>query len=84
MLKASPTLAGGLHTTKKDPRLMPMGGFLRKTKINELPMMRKFKSYVGLPTAFSKFQKLLTDFEFVSVKDADRLIDWKTVRQIQL
>lgn len=37
MLKASPSLAGGLHTTRKDPRLMPMGGFLRKTKINELP-----------------------------------------------
>jgi len=39
MLKASPSLAGGLHTTKKDPRLMPMGGFLRKTKINELPQV---------------------------------------------
>ncbi len=39
MLKASPTMAGGLHTTKKDPRLMPMGGFLRKTKINELPQL---------------------------------------------
>ncbi len=39
MLKASPSLAGGLHTTRKDPRLMPMGGFLRKTKINELPQI---------------------------------------------
>jgi len=39
MLKASPTLAGGLHTTRKDPRILPMGGFLRKTKINELPQI---------------------------------------------
>ncbi len=39
MLKASPNLAGGLHTIKKDPRLMPMGNFLRKTKINELPQL---------------------------------------------
>lgn len=39
MLKASPSLSGGLHTTKKDPRLMPMGSFLRKTKINELPQL---------------------------------------------
>ena len=37
MLKNSPNLAGGLHTTRKDPRILPMGGFLRKTKINELP-----------------------------------------------
>lgn len=39
MLKASPNMAGGLHTTRKDPRLMPMGSFLRKTKINELPQI---------------------------------------------
>jgi lipopolysaccharide/colanic/teichoic acid biosynthesis glycosyltransferase len=39
MLKASPSLAGGLHTTRKDPRILPMGGFLRKTKINELPQI---------------------------------------------
>lgn len=39
MLKASPNLPGGLHTTRKDPRLMPMGPFLRKTKINELPQV---------------------------------------------
>ena len=39
MLKASPSLAGGLHTTRKDPRVLPMGGFIRKTKINELPQI---------------------------------------------
>jgi len=39
MLKESPCLEGGLLTTRKDPRLMPMGGFLRKTKINELPQI---------------------------------------------
>jgi lipopolysaccharide/colanic/teichoic acid biosynthesis glycosyltransferase len=39
MLKASPSLGTGLHTTRKDPRLMPMGYFLRKTKINELPQI---------------------------------------------
>lgn len=39
MLKASPGMGTGLHTTKKDPRLMPMGGFLRHTKINELPQL---------------------------------------------
>ncbi len=39
MLKDSPNMAGGLITTKKDPRITPMGGFLRKTKINELPQL---------------------------------------------
>ena len=39
MLKNSPNMTGGLHTTRKDPRILPMGGFLRKTKINELPQI---------------------------------------------
>jgi lipopolysaccharide/colanic/teichoic acid biosynthesis glycosyltransferase len=39
MLKNSPNLPGGLHTTRRDPRLMPLGGFLRKTKINEIPQL---------------------------------------------
>ena len=39
MLKDSPNMKGGLHTLIKDPRIMPMGGFLRKTKINELPQI---------------------------------------------
>ena len=39
MLKDSPNLAGGLHTTRRDPRVLPLGRFLRITKINELPQL---------------------------------------------
>ena len=39
MLKDSPNMPGGIMTTKKDPRITPMGEFLRKSKINELPQL---------------------------------------------
>jgi lipopolysaccharide/colanic/teichoic acid biosynthesis glycosyltransferase len=39
MLKNSPNMTGGIITTKKDPRITPMGDFLRKSKINELPQL---------------------------------------------
>jgi lipopolysaccharide/colanic/teichoic acid biosynthesis glycosyltransferase len=39
MLKDSPNMGTGLITLRNDPRLTPMGKFLRKTKINELPQV---------------------------------------------
>lgn len=39
MLKDSPNMATGTVTVKDDPRVLPMGHFLRKTKINELPQL---------------------------------------------
>ncbi len=71
----SPYLMTYFHTRDFDPG-QPM--------IKSLPMMRKFKSYVGLSTSFNKFQKLLDDFEFVSVQDADKLINWEIARVIKL
>ena len=39
MLKDSPNIGTGTITVKNDPRVLPLGGFLRKTKINELPQL---------------------------------------------
>jgi lipopolysaccharide/colanic/teichoic acid biosynthesis glycosyltransferase len=39
MLKNSPSMGTGTVTVKGDPRVLPAGKFLRKTKINELPQL---------------------------------------------
>ena len=39
MLKDSPSLGTGTITQKDDPRVLPIGQFLRKTKLNEVPQL---------------------------------------------
>ena len=39
MLKNSPNIGTGTITIKDDPRVLPIGKILRKTKINELPQL---------------------------------------------
>lgn len=39
MLKNSPNIGTGTVTVRNDPRVLPVGYFLRKTKINELPQL---------------------------------------------
>tara|TARA_B100001175_G_scaffold173947_1_gene147635 strand:- start:6709 stop:7380 length:672 start_codon:yes stop_codon:yes gene_type:complete len=45
MLKNSSTMKGGYITVKNDPRVTFVGGFLRKSKINELPQL--FNIFLG-------------------------------------
>jgi len=39
MLKNSENMGSGIYTSKNDERVLPLGRFLRKTKINELPQI---------------------------------------------
>jgi lipopolysaccharide/colanic/teichoic acid biosynthesis glycosyltransferase len=65
MLKDSPNLPGGLITAPDDPRLLPMGKFLRKAKINELPQLLNIfigqMSFVGYRPFAEKHYALYSD-----------------------
>jgi len=52
--------------------------------LNDLPAARRFKSYVGLNTAFGKFGKLLDDFMFYDLSRANAMIDWTHAQAIAL
>ena len=52
--------------------------------IKELSLVRKFKSYYGLGSAFKKLERLITDFEFIDLNEAVENIDWKKIRYVKL
>lgn len=55
-----------------------------KTSAGESMVFRLFKRYYGINGAFSKFQKYLNDFNFVSLQAASQQIDWGKVPEIKL
>ena len=52
MLKNSPQIGTGtIITMKEDPRILPVGKLLRKTKINELPQTLLNQDHYSLETS---------------------------------
>ena len=45
-------------------------------------MIRRFKSYYGINFAFSKLEHLIKDFNFISVSEAEMLMDWSKSKEI--
>ena len=68
-------LLGYIHPRDLDPG---------QPVIGSLPAMRKFKSYVGLKGAEEKLRRWLTDFRFVDIAAADRMLDWTSVQHVVL
>ena len=52
--------------------------------IKSLPVIRKFKSYVGIKGAFKKFNRYLSDYDFLDIEEADKQIDWAKSKRIKL
>jgi polysaccharide deacetylase family protein (PEP-CTERM system associated) len=53
-------------------------------KLPGLSPLKKFKAYHGLKTSFPKFQKLISEFDFVSLTEFDNAFDWKKAKSISL
>ena len=65
-----------------------MGYFHPRDFDPDQPMMEgltaigKFKSYCGLNSSLSELEKLIQDFKFISLKEADSTIDWNNAKII--
>jgi len=55
-----------------------------KSLENESALSRYIKNYYGLNDSFNKFYKFITDFNFLSVEQADNLIDWRKQPKVRL
>jgi polysaccharide deacetylase family protein (PEP-CTERM system associated) len=49
-----------------------------------LPLIRKFKSYYGLKSAFGKLDSVLNEFQFVDLRSAVKAIKWDNVRNVSI
>ena len=71
MLRDSPNIGAGTLTMINDPRVLPVGAFLRKTKINELPQLLNI--FIG-DMSFVGPRPLVLEGEKNYTKDQARII----------
>lgn len=47
-------------------------------------MVRYFKNNIGSGDAFGKLEKLMTEYDFISIDEAEKTIDWTTKRVVEV
>ena len=53
-------------------------------RMKHLSLLRRFKNEAGLNNSFPKFQKYLSEFNFINITEADKLIDWENAKTVFL
>lgn len=75
MMKSSLYVMTYFHPREFDPE---------QPVVENLSYMRRFKLYVGLKSALTKLDQLLTEFEFIDVTTAAQRINWSEVKQVSV
>lgn len=61
---------------------------LQKRKFSSLEgesaVLRYFKDYYGLINNFEKFKKLMKDFDFISIEQSDKIINWNSTPIVEI
>ena len=76
------------HLTKRSQYIMtyfhPRDFDFNQPIINDLSKIRKFKSYYGLKNAFKKLEKLINDFDFIDLREANQKFNWEKCEIIKI
>ena len=75
MLTNSPNIGTGSLTTRNDPRVLPFGKFLRKSKINELPQI--INILIGNMSIVGPRPQMEVDFKKYTVAIQNKIYDVK-------
>ena len=71
MVKNSPNIGTGSLTLRNDPRVLPFGNFLRKSKINELPQI--FNVIIGNMSIVGPRPQMKVDFDKFPPKKRNKI-----------
>lgn len=52
--------------------------------LEELPLVRRWKSYTGLKGSLKRFSRYVEKYDFIDIASADRMIDWEKVPLMSL
>lgn len=76
------------HLMDKSPYVMtyfhPRDFDPEQPLIQELSLLRKFKSYYGLRGAYRKLERLLEEYPFIDLATADSQTDWTRARRLRI
>ena len=53
-------------------------------KMPHLPLMRQFKNRVALKSAYNKFKRYISDFDYQSILESEKSVNWNDCRVLEL